>query len=177
MSLEDQIVNKVAQSSLVQLDLERLVPKGTRAVFDVRPFLWQEMVVKEKEFRQYVKEYEWSQYDGIFVAVEEVIEAIVPLWAYMLLASSLEPFATKVVLGTAGDLETELIYDAIDAMDVADYADKPVIIKGCSNKLIPKGAYIRVIEKLQPVAKSIMFGEPCSTVPLYKKKRRPSHIK
>ncbi len=165
-----EIVNRVAQSKLVTLDLEEFYPKGTRLQIDIKDWLFQGLILKEKEFRNQISEHNWEQYKDAYIAIFCSTEAIIPGWAYMLISTKLQPYAKKVVLGSLEDLETILFQTIIDEMNVSDFKDKPVIIKGCSNKPIPPNAYLWATIKLQPVAKSIMYGEACSSVPLYKRK-------
>jgi len=165
-----EIVNRVAQSKLVTLDLEELYPKGTRLQIDIKDWLFQGLILKEKEFRNQISEHNWEQYKDAYIAIFCSTEAIIPGWAYMLISTKLQPYAKKVVLGSLEDLETILFQTIIEEMNVSDFKDKPVIIKGCSNKPIPPNAYLWATIKLQPVAKSIMYGEACSSVPLYKRK-------
>lgn len=165
-----EIVNRVAQSKLVTLDLEEFYPKGTRLQIDIKDWLFQGLILKEKEFRNLISEHNWEQYKDAYTAIFCSTEAIIPGWAYMLISTKLQPYAKKVVLGSLEDLETILFQTIIEEMNVSDFKDKPVIIKGCSNKPIPPNAYLWATIKLQPVAKSIMYGEACSSVPLYKRK-------
>ncbi len=169
-AMEDEIINRVAQSKLVTIDLEDHYPKGERLVLDIKDWLYEGLIVREKEFRQYVQEHDWEQYKDAHVALTCSTEAIVPGWVYMLLATHLQPHATKVVQGTLMDLETALYQDVIKELDVSGYTDKPVIIKGCSHKPVPPNAYLWLAQKVQPVARSVMYGEACSSVPLYKRK-------
>ncbi|AKA35084.1 DUF2480 family protein [Flagellimonas lutaonensis] len=164
------IVNRVAQSKLVTFDLEAYYPEGKRVLFDIKDWLHEGLILREKEFRAKVTEHDWSQYADAFVALTCSTDAIVPGWAFMLLASRLQPHAKKVVQGDLEILETLLYNDILQNLDVSDLADKPVIIKGCSNKPVPKNAYLMAVAKIQPVAKSIMYGEACSSVPIHKKK-------
>jgi len=169
--MEKEIINKVSNSKLMTFDLEEIYPEGKRVVFDIKDWLFQEIILKEKDFRESVNTHNWSQYKNCFVAVSCSAEAIIPSWAFMLIASELTPFANKVVIGDLELLETVIYQELIGFLDLKDLADKPVIIKGCANKPIPNSAYAFLIAKLQPIAKSIMFGEACSTVPLYKSKK------
>ena len=165
-----EIVNRVAQSKLVTLDLEEFYPKGTRLQIDIKDWLFQGLILKEKEFRNQISEHNWEQYKDAYIAIFCSTEAIIPGWAYMLISTKLQPYAKKVVLGSLEDLETILFQTIIEEMNVSDFKAKPVIIKGCSNRPIPPNAYLWATIKLQPVAKSIMYGEACSSVPLYKRK-------
>src|SRR5690606_1329212 len=167
--MAEEIINRVANSSLTTVDLEDFYPKGNRVLFDIKDWLFQELILKEKDFREHVKKHDWSQYQDTYVALTCTADAIIPSWAYLLITTQLSPLAKKVVVGNLELLETTIFQDVIAQMDVSLYNDKPLIIKGCSNKPIPDSAYTLLISKLQPVAKSIMFGEACSTVPLYKK--------
>jgi hypothetical protein len=164
-----EIVNRVANSQLKTIDLEAYYPSEKRVVLDIKQWLFHELILKEKEFRQFLKEHNWSQYNNCYIALTCSSEAIIPTWAYMLISTYLTG-AKKIVVGSLPDLEQAIFYDVIQRFEISEYKDKPVIIKGCSNKPIPETAYIELIKKLQPVVKSIMFGEPCSTVPLLKKK-------
>ncbi|GAA4308963.1 DUF2480 family protein [Pontixanthobacter gangjinensis] len=166
--MAEEIVNRVAQSKLITFNLEDYYPKGQRFLFDISQWLLEGFVLREKDFREQAKEHDWSQYKDQFVALHCSTEAIVPAWAYMLLSTYLKPFAKKVVIGDLENLESHLYQEVIQNMDVSDLKDKPVIIKGCSNKPVPKNAYIFLINKLQPIVKSLMYGEACSSVPLYK---------
>tara|TARA_B110001454_G_scaffold196447_1_gene199332 strand:+ start:491 stop:1000 length:510 start_codon:yes stop_codon:yes gene_type:complete len=169
--MSEEIINRVSKSKLKTFDLEEIYPEGKRVLFDVKDWLFQELILKETEFRESVKNHDWSQYKKSFVAVNCSVDAIIPSWALMLVASELIPFANKVVIGDLELLETVVYQELISFLDFKEFADVPVIIKGCANKPIPKSAYAFLIEKLQPIAKSIMFGEACSTVPLYKSKK------
>lgn len=166
----DEIINKVANSKLVVIDLEDFYPEGPRVVFDIKNWLFMELVLKEKDFREKAKNHDWSQYKGAYVALNCSSDAIVPGWAYLLLTSYLAPFAKKVVTGSLVDMENILFSEIIQREDFSTYCDLPVIIKGCSNKPVPGNAYTLLIQKLQPVVKSIFYGEACSSVPIYKMK-------
>ena len=165
-----EIVNKVAQSKLVTIDLEDYYPQGKRIVFDIKDWLFEEIILKEKDFRFFVKDHNWSQYEGSYVALNCSSDAIIPSWAYMLITAELASFAKKIIIGNLKDLETSIFQDIIAQLSIDPFQDKPVIIKGCSEKPIPETAYTQLITKLIPVAKSIMYGEACSTVPLFKSK-------
>jgi hypothetical protein len=164
-----EIVNRVANSKLKTIDLEDFYPKGIRAVLDIKDWLFQELILKETDFREHLKNHDWSQYNNQFVALTCSADAIIPSWAYMLIASYLAPFSKKIVVGNLLELETAIFQEIIEQLPLEEYTGSPVIIKGCANKPIPETAYIQLIEKIQPVAKSIMFGEACSTVPLFKR--------
>ncbi|MFS4466371.1 DUF2480 family protein [Maribacter sp. 2210JD10-5] len=165
-----EIVNKVAQSKLVTFDLEDYYPKGQRITLDIKDWLYEGLILREKEFRARLNEQDWSIYQDTYVALGCSTDAIIPGWAYMLLTTKLQPYAKKIVQGSLEDLETSLYQSIIENLDVTNFKDKPVIIKGCSNKPVPPNAYLMLAQRLQPVAKSVMYGEACSSVPLYKRK-------
>ncbi|WP_054852171.1 DUF2480 family protein [Olleya sp. ITB9] len=167
--MAEEIINRVANSKLITIDLEDYYPKGARVQLDIKDWLFQELVLKEKDFRQYVKNHDWSQYQNQYVAIHCSVDAIIPDWAFMLLTVNLEPFVEKCHIGTLEDLETAIYQDIITNIDATIYQDKPVIIKGCSNKPVPINAYVMITNKLKPYAKNIMYGEACSFVPLYKR--------
>jgi len=169
--MNQEITNRVASSTLVTIDLEELAPRDERVQYDMARNLYQETILKEKEFRSFIGSYDWSQFRGKNVAINCSVEAIIPTWAYMLLASKISPYANLVVFGTLDHLESLLYDQAIDQINFDEFRDKKIVIKGCSNKIIPSSAYVTLINKLMPVASSIMYGEPCSTVPIFKKSR------
>jgi len=170
MDIQENIVNKVAQSGLVTLDPASFYPAGERVVYDIKDNLFMELILREKDFREFVKTHDWSQYQDKYVAVTCTADAIVPAWAYMLLANRMAPYAREVVFGDASVLETVLYIKNIAKMDVEQYNGQRVVIKGCGDIEVPVSAYVELTKKLTPVVKSLMFGEPCSTVPIYKKK-------
>lgn len=167
--MAEEIINRVANSKLVTIDLEDYYPKGQRVLFDIKDWLFQELILKESDFRTFVKEHDWSQYQDAYLALTCSVDAIIPSWAYLLITSHVSAYAKKIVVGDLVTLETAIYQDIISQLDVSDYSEKPLIIKGCANKPIPESAYTLLVSKLQPIAKSIMYGEACSTVPLYKK--------
>lgn len=169
--MAEEIINRVANSKLKTFDLEEIYPEGDRVLFDIKDWLFEELILKEKDFRVSVKNHDWSQYKNTFVAITCSVDAIIPSWAFMLIATELTPYANKVIIGSLEVLETAIFQELISFLDFKDFANAPVIIKGCADKPIPNSAYAFLIEKLQPIAKSIMFGEACSTVPLYKSKK------
>lgn len=169
--MSEEIINRVANSKLKTLDLEEIYPKGKRVLFDIKEWLFEELILKEKDFRNSVKNHDWSQYKNSFVAITCSVDAIIPSWAFMLVASELTQYANKVVVGDLELLESVLFQELIGFLDFSDYQNTPVVIKGCANKPIPATAFSLLIEKLQPIAKSILFGEACSTVPIYKAKK------
>ncbi|TDE13905.1 DUF2480 family protein [Dyadobacter psychrotolerans] len=165
----EEIINRVATSGIISLDLEELYHPGERIVYDMKDNLFQGMILREKDFREFLKVHDWSQYQEKNVAIVCSEDAIVPTWAYMLLAIQLEPFANAVVFGDLNVLEDKLFSAAIQKIDAEEYRGKRVVIKGCSKFPVPISAYVEITTLLKPVAQSLMFGEPCSTVPLYKK--------
>ncbi|HXC03265.1 MAG TPA: DUF2480 family protein [Bacteroidia bacterium] len=165
----DEIINKVAQSGLVEFNLEDYYPKGERVLFDIKDHLFQGLVLREKDFREFVKTENWSSYSGKNVAIICSADAIVPTWAYMLLATALAPFTSFTAFGNLEMLETALFYHALNLVDAEKYRGQKIVIKGCSNLPVPVSAYVEITRILRPVAQSLMYGEPCSTVPLFKK--------
>ncbi|MFA6248086.1 MAG: DUF2480 family protein [Mucilaginibacter sp.] len=170
MEIQENIINKVAQSGLVTLDPAQFYAPGERVVYDIKDNLFHGLMLREKDFREFVKTHDWAQYQGKNVAVTCTADAIVPAWAYMLLANRLAPYARQVVFGDAEVLETVLFVKEVAALDVEQYRDQRVVIKGCGDVPVPVSAYVELTQRLTPVAKSLMFGEPCSTVPIYKRK-------
>ncbi len=168
--MPEEIINRVANSKLITIDLEDYYPEGKRLLFDIKDWLFEGLVLREKDFRQKARTHNWEQYKNCFVALTCTTNAIIPTWAFMLIATHIEPYATKVVKGNLGALETSIYQDIINALDVSAFIDKPIIIKGCSNKPVPANAYVMLTNKLKPIAKSIMYGEACSSVPLFKRK-------
>lgn len=166
----EEIVNRVAKSPLITIDLEDFYPEGKRMIFDLKDFLYEELILKEKDFREQLKKHEWEQYKDAYVAMSCSTDAIIPSWAFLLAATYLQPYAGKIVKGSLTDLETSIYQEIISNMDVSVYENKKIIIKGCSRKPVPDAAYIQLIEKIQPHVQTLMFGEACSTVPLLKKK-------
>ncbi|OKL41233.1 DUF2480 family protein [Pontibacter flavimaris] len=167
--MSEEIINRVAQSALVTLNLELLLHPGERIVYDIKDNLFQGLILREKDFRAFVKDHDWSQYEGKNVAITCSVDAIVPTWAYMLLASKLQNYANYYVFGDLEALEQALMQEAIAKVDMEEYRDAKVVVKGCGSIPVPPYAYVEVMRKLTPVAASVMYGEPCSTVPLYKK--------
>jgi len=163
------IENKVEKSGLITLDLVDFIPAGKQVVIDMKDFMYEGLILREKDFRDQLKNKDWSVYQDAFVAVTNSSEGIVPLWAYMLISSALQPFASLVIRGNLAHLKGALLRRSIEAIAEIEYQDKRVIIKGCGKETIPESAYITITQKLQPVVKSLMFGEACSTVPVFKK--------
>lgn len=168
--MQDEIINRVANSKLVTINLEDYYPQGKRVSFDIKDWLFEGFVLREKDFRDQVKQFNWSQFQDNYVALTCSSDAIIPAWAFILLSIHLEPFAKKTVIGNLELLETSIYQDVLNAIDISEFSNKPVIIKGCSKKPVPQNAYIMLANKLKPIAHSIMYGEACSSVPLYKKK-------
>lgn len=168
--MAEEIVNRVANSKLVVVNLEDYYPNGKRILFDIKDWLFEGIVLREKEFRAHVNSHDWSQYKDTYVALTCSTDAIIPAWAYMLVTMYLEPFAKKVLIGDLEQLEASLYQTIIENLDTEMFKGKPLIIKGCSNKPVPANAYILLSQKLKPFAQSIMYGEACSSVPLFKKR-------
>jgi len=165
-----EIKNRVAESSIVTIDLEDFYPIVKRIKLDISQWLFNGLILREKDFREHIKNYNWNQYQDCFIALTNTTEAIIPAWAFMLLSVKLSPFAKKISIGNLELLETVLFSEIISNLDLSLYKNKSVIIKGCANKPIPENAFIQLTQALQPMAKSIMYGEACSSVPLFKKK-------
>ncbi|MES2837532.1 MAG: DUF2480 family protein [Bacteroidota bacterium] len=163
-----EIVNKVASSSLLTIDLEEWYPENISTI-DIKDYLFQGLILKEKDFREALKLVDWKQFENKNVAVFCSADAIVPTWAFMLISINLAPFAKKITFGSEQKLIEEIYSDKIDALKLDDYTEKRIVIKGCSKKSVPTLAYVKLAATLQHIAKSIMYGEPCSTVPLFKK--------
>lgn len=164
------IVNKVAQSGLITLDLAHYIPQEEMALFDLKGFLFMELILKEKDFRESLKQHDWTVYAGKNVAVTCTADAIIPNWAYMLVMMYLQPVAANIVIGDTTTLLRTLLLKNINAININDYTDQRVVIKGCGDETVGDYAYAEITRLLLPVAKTIMYGEPCSTVPVYKKK-------
>ncbi|MBC7863949.1 MAG: DUF2480 family protein [Bacteroidia bacterium] len=168
--MQDEIVNKVSQSGLITIDLEEYYEPGERVLLDIKDKLFQGLILREKDFREYIKNENWEQYKNKFVAVTCTADAIVPTWAFMLLSIQLEPLAKKNVFGDLETLETILYNEKLKTLDLEKFRDGRIVIKGCGKLPVPRSAYVELTNILRPLAKSIMYGEPCSTVPLYKRK-------
>ncbi|WP_298262941.1 DUF2480 family protein [uncultured Lutibacter sp.] len=167
--MANKIVNRVANSKLKTIDLEDFYPQGKRTIIDIKKWLFQELILRETEFREHLKNYDWTKYNNHFVALTCSTDAIIPSWAYMLITTYLSPYAKNIVIGDLSVLETSIFQQIVQNINLEEYRGRPVIIKGCANKPIPETAYLQLITKLQPIVKSIMFGEACSTVPLFKR--------
>lgn len=168
--MSEEIINKVAQSGLITLDLEDYFPKEPIVVFDLKDHLFMGMILKEKDFRTALQQTDWSAYEGKLVTVTCSADAIIPMWAYMLVATYLTPVASGVVYGDASSATQQFLVQKIAEIPAAEFADKRIVVKGCGDKTIGEAAYLTITTLLRPVAKSIMYGEPCSTVPIFKNK-------
>ena len=168
--MEEIFVNKVAESGLISFDLEEYYPKGSIKVFDLKEYLFMGLILKEKDFRAALQTTDWTIFQDADVAITCSADAIIPMWAYMLVASYLQPIAREVVFGDEQKLISSLLLKNLEAVNGEDYTDKRVVVKGCGDLSVPEAAYVAITNKLRPYVKSIMYGEPCSTVPIYKKK-------
>ncbi len=169
--MADEIINKIAQSGIITIDLEKFYPKEEIAVIDFTDFLFMKQILKEKHFREQLSQIDWSQYQDKNVAITLTTDTLIPNWAYMLFASLLEPYAREIFIGTKETYIEQHILSNIKAeIKPEDYIDSRVVVKGCGEKTIPASAYTTITHILRPVVKTIMYGEPCSTVPVYKKK-------
>lgn len=169
----EEIINRVSKSPIITFDLEALYPAGKRQSLDISQWLYEGILLKEKEFRAALAQHNWTQYSDCYLAIDCSTDTILPAWAFLLVATYAAPYCKKVVIGNLNDLETILYSSILEKLDTTPYVNKPVIIKGCANKPIPANAYILLAQKLQGVAKSLMYGEACSAVPLYKKNNIP----
>lgn len=169
MESGDEIINRVALSALKVFDLEEYYVPGERVLLDIKDQLYQGMILKEKTFRDFIRSNDWTRYRDKFVAITCSEDAIVPTWAYMLLTTALEPFARIIVFGDLEDLEVKIFCDSLSRVDWRQYENAKVVIKGCSKVAVPTAAYVEATRLMKPFASSIMFGEPCSTVPVFKK--------
>ena len=168
--MSDVIVNKVAESGLITLDLEEYCPKGEVATFDLKDYLFMGLILKEKDFRAALQQLDWTQYQDKNVAVICSVDAVIPVWAYMLVGSYLQPVAKEIVFGDTHALRKQILMRNLQQLDVTEFTDKRVVVKGCGEVPIGEDAYMEITRRLRPVARSIMYGEPCSTVPIFKKK-------
>ncbi|MBK6522838.1 MAG: DUF2480 family protein [Bacteroidia bacterium] len=164
----EEIENKVANSGIITIDPEEFYTSGERVVYDIKPMLFKEIILKEKDFREEIKNTDWSKYKNKLVAIICTADAVIPTWAYMLLTLAMEPYAKKMVFGDIAILENELFSEKLAALNLQQYKDARIVIKGCGEKNIPTNVYVKLTAMLKPIAKSIMYGEPCSTVPLFK---------
>lgn len=170
MDIQDNIINKVAQSGLISIDLAKFAPSQDIIEYDIKDNLFHGLILKEKDFRDFVKSHDWSQYQDKIVAITCSTDAIVPTWAYMILANRLSPYAQNVSFGTKEDIYRDMFMKTIEEMDYSPYVDQRIVIKGCGDIHIPESAFVLFTSKLTPLVKSVMYGEPCSTVPVYKRK-------
>lgn len=168
--MDDIIINKVAQSAIMTLNLEEYIPKEEIVVFDLKEYLFMELILKEKDYREALKNIDWSIYKDKIVGIHCSTDAIIPLWAYMLATTWLEPFAKEIAYGNKETVFNTLLLKNLYKINPSDFAEKRIVVKGCGDIHLPESAYIEVSKILRPIAKSIMYGEPCSTVPIYKKK-------
>lgn len=168
--MSEEMVNKVAESGLISFDLEEYYPKGEIKTFDLKEYLFMGLILKEKDFRAALQTTEWTVYQDANVAITCSADAIIPMWAYMLIASYLQPYAKEIVFGDEKKLVSTLLFKNLASVKGEEYTDKRVVVKGCGEVDIPESAYVEITNKLRPFVKSIMYGEPCSTVPIYKKK-------
>lgn len=168
--MSDEIVNKVSQHALLTLDLESYLPSVQPVIFDLKPFLFRELILKEKDFRAALQTHDWSVYAGKVVGVTCSAEAIIPQWAYMLVATYLQPVAADVMEGNEKEVMRQQLSSRIRRLDTAEFKDQRVVVKGCGDQEIGAFAYLEIMRVLRPVAKSVMYGEPCSTVPIFKAK-------
>ena len=169
--MADTIFNRVAESKLITFDLEKLYQIGDRITIDLSQWLDKGIILREKEFRLKLKQHNWKAYRNQFVAIYCSTDAVLPAWASLLVTTYLQPYAKKVVMGSLVDLETHLFTEEIKKINISSFKDKAVIIKGCTDKKVPEDSYVQLISRLQPVVKSLFYGEACSSVPLFKKKK------
>ena len=169
--MADTIFNRVAESKLITFDLEKLYQIGDRIPIDLSQWLDKGIILREKEFRLKLKQHNWKAYRNQFVAIYCTTDAVLPAWASLLVTTYLQPYAKKIVMGTLVDLETHLFNEEIKKINISSFKDKAVIIKGCTDKKVPEDSYVQLISRLQPVVKSLFYGEACSSVPLFKKKK------
>ena len=170
MEIQENIVNKVAQSGLITIDLAKYAPQQEIEVYDIKDNLFHGLILKEKDFRDFVKEHDWTQYQDKHIGIICTADAIVPTWAYMILANKFSQYAKSVTFGNKEDIIREQFTTTINLIDYNTYQDARIVIKGCGDIYIPESAFVHFTAQLTKVAKSIMYGEPCSTVPVYKRK-------
>ena len=168
--MSEPFINKVAESGLISLDLAQYIPNNDIVVFDIKPYLFRELILKEKDFRLSLNTIDWSQYENKIVGIFCSTDAIIPMWANMLIVANMEPFAKSIYFGDENKTREQVLLEQIQNMDVSSFIDQRVVVKGCGDTPIGESAFIAITQKLRPVVKSIMYGEPCSTVPVYKKK-------
>jgi hypothetical protein len=166
--MAEEIINKISQSALLTLDLEQFYPVEKISIFDLKPFLFMELILKEKDFRAALSTTDWTIYNDEIVGVYCSADAVIPVWAYMLVTSYLQPYAKEVIMGDEAMVLRQLITNRIQAINPEDYKDKRVVVKGCGDKPVGDFAFLEITKLLRPIARSIMYGEPCSTVPIFK---------
>lgn len=172
MAKEQVLVNRVANSGLITIKLEEFFPKAATVEFDLKDYLFMELILKEKDFRAAMKEHDWTKYEGKNLLVFCSTDAIIPMWAYMLVSTYATPHVNTIFQGNTTEFYKAHYESEIQQLDMTQYEDKRVVIKGCSDHPVPAAAYVSLTRRLRPIAKSIMYGEPCSTVPIYKKARQ-----
>ena len=166
----EEIVNRIAKSGIITIDLDSYFPSETIMQFDIKDWLWQGLVLKEKDFRDRLETFDWEPFKNVIVTIYCSADAIVPFWAFMLLAVKLQPIAKEVAYGTSEQYLALHYSKELSKLDPLDFKDKRVIIKGCGDNPVPLSAYVEITSLLRPCASSIMYGEPCSTVPVYKRR-------
>jgi hypothetical protein len=173
--MNDPIINKVAESGLITLDPAKYYPLGETAIFDLKDFLFMELILKEKDFREALKNLDWERYRDKNVAITCTADAIIPVWAWMLAASYLQPVAKEIVMGDEKELHKTIFLKNLSQININEFADQRIVVKGCGETPIGDFVYMEITKLLRPVVKSIMYGEPCSTVPVYKKSNPQTH--
>lgn len=168
--MSEEIVNKVASSGLISLDLEQFLPQGELVAFDLKDYLFMGLILKEKDFRESLKNVDWAIYHDKYVAITCSADAIIPMWAYMLVTAYLQPVGKDIFVGSKEEMQKQLFLKNITSINTSEYQDQRVVVKGCGDQPIGEFAYAEITKRLLPVVKSIMYGEPCSTVPVYKRK-------
>jgi hypothetical protein len=168
--MSEPLINKVAESGLISLDLAQYIPNNDIVVFDIKPYLFKELILKEKDFRASLTMIDWSQFENKIVGIFCSTDAIIPMWANMLIVANLSPYAKSVYFGDENKTRDLVLFEEIQKIDPTTFTDQRVVVKGCGDTPIGESAFIAITQKLRPVVKSIMYGEPCSTVPVYKKK-------
>ena len=168
--MSEPFINKVAESGLISLDLAQYIPDNDVVVFDIKPYLFMELILKEKDFRASLAAIDWTQFENKIVGIFCSTDAIIPMWANMLIVANVSPYAKSVYFGDENKTRELVLLEEIQKLDATSFADQRVVVKGCGDTPIGESAFIAITQKLRPVVKSIMYGEPCSTVPVYKKK-------
>ena len=168
--MSEPFINKVAESGLISLDLAQYIPDNDIVVFDIKPYLFMELILKEKDFRASLAAIDWTQFENKIVGIFCSTDAIIPMWANMLIVANVSPYAKSVYFGDENKTREQVLLEEIQKLDATSFANQRVVVKGCGDTPIGESAFIAITQKLRPVVKSIMYGEPCSTVPVYKKK-------